>query len=172
MRNANNEPTNAGSFRILSYVCTAPRASSIPENFAAFSVLMGGSRFGVPAKADSGIRILIHATCLLPRLGGRLRSLDCPKPVQVHDLALADQPSVSKHLRRAGRGLSVSAEPQRYRCSLYVLRHRHGKRSSILLWGWPAMIECLDDVGDGVHVVELAGGNDRLKQSRLLAPIS
>lgn len=31
-------------------------------------------------------------------------------------------------------------------------------------------LECLGDVGDGVHVVELAGGNDRRTQSPIVGP--
>lgn len=40
--------------------------------------------------------------------------------------------------------------------------------SSIPLWGWPAMITSsgLGDVGYGIHVVELASGNDRRKQGQ------
>lgn len=45
-------------------------------------------------------------------------------------------------------------------------------RSSILLWGVASddRLECLGDVGGGVDVVELAGGNDRRKQSPIFGP--
>lgn len=100
LRHANNEPTNAGSLRIQSYVRALPRASAIPETewISSFDARSHewACRQKLMMKQASDL-----SYSLVEEAGRPLEGLSVAQAAQVHGLGSGIRQSASKRLRRA-----------------------------------------------------------------------